>query len=274
MINGVPAFVKWAGGKKQIINQLKDYFPKKINRYFDPFVGGGAVAFYVIKTYSPNEIYISDINEDLIITYKAIKKDVESLIKKLDWYKSKHSKTFYYETRSLNPENMSDLDRAARFIYLNKTCFNGLYRVNSNGRFNVPIGSYKTPYIYDEKDLREISKLLKNATIEVKQFYCIENYVKSGDFIYFDPPYYPVSGTSNFTAYTKDGFFENEHKRLATLFSNLDKKGANVMMSNSDTRFIRNLYKNYNIYLVKAKRSINSDSSGRGKINEIVITNY
>ncbi len=273
-MNGIPTFVKWAGGKKQLIGQFRLYFPKKIDRYFEPFVGGGAIAFYVIKNYTPKEIYLSDSNRALITTYNVIKTDVETLIKKLKEYKEQHSKEFFYKIRALNPKDLSDLEIAVRFIYLNKTCFNGLYRVNSKGQFNVPMGSYKNPAICNESELREISKLLKNAVIESKQFYEIENNVELNDFVYFDPPYYPISKTSSFISYTKDSFLDTEQGKLAELYKTLDKRGAKVMLSNSDSEFIKRLYKGYNVNFVKATRMINCNAEGRGKINEVVITNY
>ena len=273
MMNGIPTFVKWAGGKKQLLEQFEPYFPKTIERYFEPFVGGGAVAFYVIKHYAPKKVYLSDSNEELINTYNVIKKNVEELIKELKEYKNQHSKEFYYKIRAENPKSLSNLLRAVRFIYLNKTCFNGLYRVNSKGEFNVPIGSYTNPAIVDEKELREISRLLKNAKIEAKQFTEIKDNVKENDFVYFDPPYYPVKEDS-FTTYTKEHFLDEEQKALAELFKRLDKKGAKVMLSNSDSDFIKNLYEGYKINFVQATRMINCDANGRGKINEVVITNY
>lgn len=273
MKTNVPTLVKWAGGKKQLLPQFKSYFPKPINKYFDPFVGGGAVAFYILKYYKPKEALISDSNEELINVYKAVKNNVEELIRLLKDYKNKHSKEFYYKMRAINPNSLTDLERAGRFIYLNKTCFNGLYRVNSKGEFNVPIGSYKNPAICQEKDLREISKLLKNVEIEAKQFYKIEKDVEAGDFVYFDPPYYPLKKDS-FTTYTKESFLDNEQIQLADLYKKLDKKGAKLMLSNSDADFIKNLYKNYVIKKVRASRMINCDAKGRGKINEVVITNY
>jgi len=269
----IPVLVKWAGGKRQLIPQLKKYFPDKIERYFEPFVGGGSVAFYVIEHYKPKKIYLSDSNEELINVYNVVKSDINNLIKRLEYYKKSHSKSFYYLIRSKNPKTLSPLERATRFIYLNRTCYNGLYRVNSKNEFNVPIGSYKNPKIYNEEELRRISGLLKTAIIEVKDFYQIKNEVKKGDFVYLDPPYYPLKKES-FTAYTKDNFLEKDQIRLAKLFRILDKKGAKLMESNSDTAFIRNLYKKYNIHVVKANRMINSNSKGRGKINEVVITSY
>lgn len=273
MINNIPTFVKWAGGKKQLLEQFKQFFPKKIDRYFEPFVGGGAVALYVIKTYNPKEVYLSDTNEELVNTYNIIKNNVEGLIKLLKLYKQKHSKEFYYGMRSEDTNKLTELERAARFIYLNKTCFNGLYRVNSKGGFNVPMGSYKNPAICPEEDLREISKLLKNAKIEVKQFHEISKDVKKGDFIYFDPPYYPLNNSKSFTTYTKENFLEKEQEKLADVFKQLNIKNTKVMLSNSDSDFIKGLYKGYSINIVKANRMINCNGDGRGKINEIVVTN-
>jgi len=274
MMNGIPTFVKWAGGKKQLIDQFRQYFPKEINRYFEPFVGGGAIAFYIIKHYKPKEVYLSDSNEELINAYKVIKNSVEELINRLKEFKKMHSKEFYYKVRAENPKDLSNLQRAVRFIYLNKTCFNGLYRVNSKGEFNVPIGSYKNPAIVNEKELREISILLQKAKIKVGQFYEIDNRIEKDDFVYFDPPYYPLSKTSSFTTYTKEDFLDKEQKNLSDLFKKLDGKGAKVMLSNSDSEFIKKLYVGYKINIVKASRMINCNAKGRGKINELVITNY
>jgi DNA adenine methylase len=274
MKESVPSLIKWAGGKKQLLAQFERYFPKKIERYFEPFVGGGTVAFFLLKTHPEiKKIYLSDINEELIITYNVVKKDVESLIVLLKRYKLKHNKEFYYKIRAEDVKKLTSLQIAARFIYLNRTCFNGLYRVNSQGRFNVPIGSYKNPTICNENDLREISKLLQKDDIKVAQFDESVKKAKKGDFIYFDPPYYPLKKDS-FTTYTKGKFLEKEQEKLAGTFRKLDKKGCKVMLSNSDTNFIKNLYKDYNINVVKATRMINCDATKRGKINEVVITNY
>jgi len=275
MKNGVPTFVKWAGGKKQLLEQFEKFFPRKIEKYFDPFVGGGAVAFYLLKTHLEiKKVYLSDINEELIITYNAIKNNIEELISLLKEYKSKHNKEFYYEIRAEDIKKLNNVQIAARFIYLNKTCFNGLYRVNSKGGFNVPMGSYKNPAICSEDELKEISQLLKKDDIAVKQFYDSVKEAKSGDFVYFDPPYYPLNGKSSFTTYTKDNFLEKEQEHLAKTFKELDKKGCKVMLSNSDTEFIKNLYKEYTINLVSARRMINCDATKRGVINEVVVTNY
>ena len=270
----MPSFIKWAGGKKQLLEQFKPFFPDKIENYYEPFVGGGTIGFYLLKTHPEiKKIYLSDINEELIITYDTVKNNIDSLIKSLKIYKKNHSKEFYYKIRSQDVKKLSKIQIATRFIYLNKTCFNGLYRVNSKGGFNVPMGNYKDPAICPEEDLREISKLLQKDDIGVKQFYEAVKNAKKGDFIYFDPPYYPLNRDS-FTKYTKEAFLEKEQEKLAEVFKELDKRGCNVMLSNSDTEFIKNLYKGYNINLVKATRMINCDATKRGKINEVVITNY
>jgi len=269
----IPTFVKWAGGKKQLIEQFKPFFSRKINRYIEPFVGGGAVLFYILKNFKPKEVFIFDINEELINTYEIIRDDLENLIKELNKLKKLHNKEHYYQIRAENPQLLSKLTRASRFIYLNKTCFNGLYRVNSKGGFNVPIGSYKNPLICPEEDLREISKLLQNVEIIKGDFEECLKYAKKGDFVYFDPPYYPLK-KSSFTTYTKNNFLEKEQEKLKDVFSELDKKGCKVMLSNSDTKFIKDLYKKYKISFVRASRMINCDGKNRGKINEVVITNY
>ena len=274
MKNGIPSFVKWAGGKKQLIDQFEKFFPKKIERYIEPFTGGGAIAFYILKHYKPKEVYLSDINEELINAYNVIKNNVNDLITELEILKANHSKEHYYKIRDVDPSTLDDVKKAARFIYLNKTCFNGLYRVNSKGKFNVPIGSYKNPGIVQNDELLEISSLLKNTKIEVKQFHETTKYAKKGDYVYLDPPYFPLDKKSSFTTYTKDNFLEKEQIKLAEVFEELHKKGCNVMLSNSDTDFIKNLYAKYNINFVKATRMINCDATKRGEINEVVVTNY
>ena len=274
MKNGVPSLVKWAGGKKQLLGQFEQFFPKKIENYFEPFVGGGTVAFFLLKTHQEiKKIHLSDINEELVIAYNVVKNNIDELVSLLKEYKIKHNKEFYYKIRAGDIKNLTPVQIAARFLYLNRTCFNGLYIVNSRGTFNVPIGSYKNPSICNEEDLREISKLLQKDDIMVSQFHNAVSTAKKGDFIYFDPPYYPLKKES-FTTYTKDNFLEREQERLAELFKELDKKGCKVMLSNSDSDFIKNLYKGYNIHFVRATRMINCDATKRGAINEVVVTNY
>lgn len=273
----VPTFVKWAGGKKQLLGQFESLYPKKFNNYFEPFVGSGAVAFYVIQKFKPKKVVLSDINKELINVYKIIKKDVKRLIMELKQHKKHHSadrEDYYYEIRKVNPKELPKLERAARFIYLNRTCFNGLYRVNSKGLFNVPIGDHKNPDIVQEDKLRKISKLLKKVTVKVMPFDKVINLAKKRDFVYLDPPYYPLKKGASFTTYTKEKFLEKEQKLLAEVFKKLDKKGCFVMGSNSNTRFIKSLYKGIKIKKVKARRMINCRAEGRGVINEVVIRNY
>ncbi|MBU4348301.1 DNA adenine methylase [Patescibacteria group bacterium] len=273
----IPKFVKWAGGKGQLIEQFNPYFPKEINRYFEPFVGSGAIFFHIIQNYNPKEILLSDINKELINTYKIIKNDTSKLIVKLKELKNQHTKlgkSFYLKIREQNPQELNKIERAARFIYLNKTCFNGLYRVNSKGKFNVPMGGYKNPDIVQEEKLKLVSSLLKKVKLKIMPFENIVNLVKKGDFIYFDPPYYPLKKGNSFTTYTKDKFMEKEQEKLAEVYKDLHKKGCKIMLSNSDTEFTKKLYSNFNIKTVKARRVINSDANGRGLINEILVLNY
>jgi len=269
----VPTFVKWAGGKKQLLSQFNKFFPEKIERYFDVFVGGGAVAFYVLQKYQPKEVFISDNNKELIDTYEVIRDNLNELIEVLKEHKTKHNKDYFYKIRALKPEELSKVQRAGRFIYLNKSCFNGLYRVNSKGEFNVPIGSSPKPAILPEEDLRLISKLLKNVTIKHMSFEGVLEHTRKGDFIYFDPPYYPLKKES-FTTYTAGKFLQPEQEKLFEVFRELDKRGCKVMLSNSYTKFTRDLYKEYKPKNVKASRMINCIGKKRGKIKEIVVLNY
>lgn len=270
-----PIFVKWAGGKGQLIEQYKKFFPKKIKRYFEVFVGGGAVFFYVKQKFNPQFSMIADINEDLINAYKFVRSDINSLIKLLKKYKKQnHSKKSFYKKRKEFNKTKDKLKRASLLIYLNKTCYNGLYRVNSKGGFNVPFGRYKNPAILQEKKLMLASKLLKNVEIKKTGFSKVLEYAKKGDFVYLDPPYHPLNKTSSFTDYQKSSFGEEEQKKLAEVFKKLDKKGCKVMLSNSNTKFIRKLYKGFKFRTVKARRMISCKGAGRGAINELVIMNY
>lgn len=268
--------LKWVGGKRQLLKQFEDIFPKDFNIYHEPMVGGGAVFFDL----SPQKAVINDVNKDLMRIYKVVRDNVDDLIKLLKDFKEKHRKKFYYKRRKEFNKLKKDASRenklrlAAIFIYMNRTCFNGLYRVNKKGEFNVPIGSYKNPTICDEENLRAVSKILKNVKILCKNFQNAVELVKENDFIYFDPPYDPISDTSNFTEYTNGGFGKKEQKQLAQTFKGLDQKGAKVMLSNSGTDFIMDLYKDFNIHKVKAKRYINCKGSKRGDVSEIVVTNY
>jgi DNA adenine methylase len=271
-------FVKWVGGKRQLLKQFRDlglYPPEDFdpitNTYFEPFVGGGAVFFDLL----PETAYLSDLNNELVVTYNVIKNDVENLIKSLK--KHQLDKEYFLKMRAQNPEKLSDLNTASRFIYLNRTCFNGMYRVNSKGGFNVPFGKYTNPLICDENNLRKASKALKNVEIKKQDYKEVLKKAKKGDFVYFDPPYYPVSKTASFTSYTSESFLDKEQIELRDTFVELHKRGCFVMLSNSDTPFINKIYsepKGLRITKVQAGRAINSDASKRGKITEVLVTNY
>ena len=271
-------FVKWVGGKRQLLAQFRRlnlYPPEKFNietgRYFEPFVGGGAVFFDLL----PERAYLSDLNNELVITYNVIKSDVENLIKSLK--KHKLDKEYFLKIRTQNPESLSDLNTASRFIYLNRTCFNGMYRVNSKGGFNVPFGKYTNPLICDEDNLRKASRALKNVEIKKQDYKEVLKKARKGDFVYFDPPYYPVSKTASFTSYTSESFLDKEQIELRDTFVELHKRGCFVMLSNSDTPFINKIYselRGIRIAKVQAGRAINSDASKRGKITEVLIINY
>ncbi len=273
-------FVKWVGGKRQLIPELLKYIPKNFNNYFEPFVGGGALFFelYNLGILKNKKVFLFDINEELINAYKIIRDYPNELIEKLKEFKSKHNKEFYYQIRELdrtdNYKKLNNIIKAARFIYLNKTCFNGLYRVNKKGYFNVPMGKYKTPKILDENNILLVSKALQNTIIKHSDYKKVLEYAQKEDFIYFDPPYYPLTETSNFTSYTQEKFLKKEQIELFETFDILSQKGCFVLESNSDTKFINNLYNKFKIKKVFANRSINSKANNRGKITEVLIRNY
>jgi DNA adenine methylase len=268
-------FLKWAGGKGQLLKQYEAFFPNDFNNFFEPFVGGGAVFFYLFnagRLQDRKKIFLIDSNEELINCYSVIKEDVEKLIKILNSPKFINTEQTFYKIRAEEPKER--FGRAARTIYLNKTCFNGLYRVNSKGKFNVPFGGYKNPLICNSRNLIAVSSALQNVEILYGDFDRCLKLAKKEDFIYFDPPYQPLNKTSSFTSYTKEPFGEKEQVKLSKVFRGLDKIGCKVMLSNSDTSFIRKLYKNFRIEVVLAKRAINCKASGRGAIKELVILNY
>lgn len=273
----IPLFVKWAGGKKQLLKQFKDFIPKEIEYYCEPMVGGGAVLFYLLQTKNIKKVIIADINDNLLTAYEVVRDNVNELIEELKIHKRKYEdnkKEYYYKARDeYNHKKQSKVEKVARFIFLNKTCFNGLYRVNKKGEFNVPKGSYKNPSIVREEVLRKASKLLQNVEIKHQSFEKTPETVTEDFFVYFDPPYRPINGTS-FTNYTKLDFKKEDQEKLAEVYKELDKKGCKVMLSNSDTELINDLYKDFNVNIVKARRAINSNAKGRGKINEIVVVNY
>ena len=272
--NRIEPFLKWAGGKSQLLAQFDKLLPAKdsYKRYIEPFIGGGALFFYL----EPKEAIIADANQDLISAYKIIKTKPDDLIVILKELQAKHNNEFYKIIRDEFNAGVDDkVRRAALLIYLNKTCFNGLYRVNKKGHFNVPSGQHKK-FSFNEVNLERASQLLKNTDIKYEPFEKVLEYAKKGDFVYFDPPYYPVNETSKFTAYTKDAFLEEAQEKLAEVFKKLDKRGCKVMLSNSDTKFIRDLYKDYKKYtaIVGAKRFINCMAEKRGEITEVVVRNY
>lgn len=270
-------FVKWAGGKRQIIDKLIKYAPKKFNKYYEPFVGGGAFLFEL----EPKYAVINDYNIELINVYNCIKdkNKYKKVLKILDDYEIKNSKEFYYEIRNMDRDKslynkLSDVEKCARTIYLNKSCFNGLYRVNSKNEFNVPFNQKEKVNTYDKDNVELISLYLRNNDITILNgdFEDAVKSAKANDFIYFDPPY--DSDTDTFTSYTNNGFNRDDQIRLSEVFKKLDKKGCYVMLSNHNTKLINELYRDYNIHVIMAKRNINSNGKGRGTIEEVIITNY
>ncbi len=272
-------FVKWVGGKRGLLSQIIPLIPKEFNNYFEPFVGGGALFFelYSLGLLKGKKVYLFDINSELINAYNVVKNNPFELIKNLQELKEKHSKEHYYDVRAWDKEDnflqRSETERAARFIYLNKTCFNGLYRVNSKGYHNVPMGHYKNPNICDELVIHNASEALQKATILNASYKDVIKYASKNDFVYFDPPYYPLTTTSSFTSYSEFSFLDKEQIELFKVFKKLDKKECKVAHSNSDTQFIKNLYSKFHIEEMQANRFINSKSSGRGKISEILVRN-
>ena len=263
-------FVKWAGGKRSIIGELVSRLPKPFNRYWEPFVGGGALFFGIQPR--PMSATLSDFNFDLMVAYNAVKREPLGLIAKLEEHAGRHGKDYYYKMRAR--QNLQDpIDLAARFLYLNKTCYNGLYRVNRKGEFNVPMGSYVNPEIVPRENILACSAALAMAQLEYREFDTIRP--DAGDFVYCDPPYHPVNPTS-FTKYTQLEFGEQEQGRLRDFALKLHRQGVLVMLSNSDTALIRNLYRGapWQLATVQAPRIVNCKPDGRGVINELVITNY
>lgn len=242
--------------------------PRSFRKYWEPFIGGGALFFNI----SPADAGISDFNEDLITCYQVVRDFPEDLILALK--KHKNDPDHFSKVRKLQPWELDPIHRAARLIFLNKTCFNGLYRVNSRGEFNVPFGRYENPRICDESVLREASRALKNATIECRDFRHLLYKAQPGDFVYFDPPYVPLSDTSSFTSYSEAPFDQREQKALFQVFQALNDRGCQLMLSNSDTELIRRLYKKFTIEQLQVSRAINCRPEGRGKVSELIVTNY
>jgi len=269
----VQPFLKWAGGKRQLLPEIRKYIPSSMNTYYEPFIGAGAVLFDL----RPQKAIINDVNIELVNVYTVIRDQVDELI--ADLKKHQNNKEYFYQMRDLDRtttyDGLSAVEKASRIIFLNKTCFNGLFRVNSKGQFNVPFGQYKNPQIVNEQVLRACHDYLsKNqVTILNQDFEAVVEGAKSGDFVYFDPPYDPVSNTSSFTSYSLDGFGKRDQVRLRDLFVGLDKRGCKVLLSNSATEYIKELYKDYRIEIVSASRNINSKATGRGKIEEVLVMN-
>jgi len=261
-------FLKWAGGKTQLLAELIARRPAAYNVYYEPFLGSGAFYFAL----SPVQAVLSDINDDLVNAFQVVRDNPEDLINKLSTYEN--SKDFFYEMRALDAGSLSSLDRAARLIYLNRTCFNGLYRVNKQGQFNVPFANYKNPNFVQGPKLLADSNLLQGANIQHASFGTVLESAKKGDFVYLDPPYFPLGGYSDFKRYNKEQFHKEDHEKLAELYNQLSDRGCYVMLSNSDTPFTRELYKNWRIDIVYAKRMINCDATKRGEVTEIIVTNY
>lgn len=292
----IKPFLKWAGGKGQLLNKIRPLYPQglgnQINKYIEPFIGGGAVFFDIISSYKLDKYIINDINKELINTYKAIQQDIHSLLEYLSKITSYYKKLsteernlFYYDIRnkynSIVLNSCINVEKAALFIFLNKTCFNGLYRVNRNNQFNVPAGKYKDPAIYDKENLLNISQILQKVEILWGDFATTNNYIDNNTFIYIDPPYRPLTKTSSFTNYSNYIFDDNEQVRLSSFINEADKKGAYVLASNSDPKntsendlFFDELYSSKKIIRIEATRAINSNSLKRGKINELLISNY
>lgn len=290
----VKPFIKWAGGKSQLLNEIRTRYPSKIEKYCEPFLGGGAVLFDVLENFQPKEILVNDINNELINTYKQIQKNCKNLIKQLSQLQKTYwdlniedRKTLYFSKRErfnslkINGNDKENLEKAILFIFLNKTCYNGLYRVNSKSLFNVPMGAYKYPSICDEENLRLCSKLLDKVVITCGDYSTTLDFIDSKTFVYIDPPYRPLSETSSFTAYSECIFADQEQIKLGKFVDSITKKGSKAVLSNSDPKninkndnFFDDLYKKYKINRIEAKRMINSKASNRGSINELLICNF
>ena len=288
-------FVKWVGGKGQLLNEIRKKYPaelgKSVNKYAEPFIGGGAVLFDVLNKYTLDEIYISDINQELIHTYVTIRDNVDELVRVLHEIETEYlpsnndeRKSIYYEKRDrfniLKAKSDQPLELAALFIFLNRTCFNGLYRVNSKGGFNVPQGSYTNPCICDEYNLRAVSQKLQSVTIVCGDYKLAADFIDNKTFAYFDPPYRPLTATANFTSYAQDGFCDATQAELASFINRMSDKGAYIAASNSDPKnvdeqdnFFDILYSAHKISRIKASRAINSNSTKRGKVSELLIAN-
>lgn len=271
----IQPFVKWVGGKRQLLSEIEKHIPNKILGYYEPFIGGGALLFHM----QPKKAVINDTNPELVNLYNVIKEYPENLIEDLKIHSN--DEAYFYEIRELDRNQkkfsaLSDVERASRVIFLNKTCYNGLFRVNSSGEFNSPFGRYKNPNIVNEITIRAVSNYLSKNNIQIlnTDYEGSLSNIRKGSFVYFDPPYDPVSESANFTGYTKGRFDRAEQIRLKKLCDKLHKKGVNFLLSNSSTEFIKDLYKDYTVFTVSANRAINSKGNGRGKVEEVLVKNY
>lgn len=286
-------FVKWVGGKSQLLQKIRQKYPQHIEKYCEPFVGGGAVLFDILQNFHPREVLINDINKELINTYFQVKNNCEDLILQLENIQTSYlnliqeeRKFFFYEKRNrynelkVNGDDVENLEKASLFIFLNKTCFNGLYRVNSKGLFNVPFNNARNPLICDEENLRACNQLLQNVTLKTGDYKDCENFIDEQTFVYIDPPYRPLTQTSAFTSYSENQFSDKEQIELANFIEKISEKGALILASNSDPKninkednFFDDLYSNFEIERVSASRMINSNSEKRGAVKEILISN-
>ncbi len=268
-------FLKWVGGKRQLLPELLKAVEaaRPYRHCHEPFLGGSALFFALARTNQLKRIsYLSDVNQNLIEAYIGLRDNTELVVELLKKHRTKHREKYYYKIRSRVPDTLAE--RAARLIYLNKTCYNGLYRENSIGQFNAPFGRYKSPLICDEENLRAVARTFSGVSIEARGFVSVLEVAKRGDLVYLDPPYHPLSETADFTAYSKSGFPENAQRELRDVFGGLAKRGVKVILSNSMTDFTRRLYKDYFIYRVFANRVVNSRSDRRAKVPEALITNF
>lgn len=267
----VGPFLKWAGGKTRLLAQLDAHFPTTWNRYHEPFLGGGAVFFHL----DPQHARLSDGNPRLIQTWQVIQSAPEALMREVARLRSQHSRAWYYRCRDrFNAEDVEPLERAALMLYLNKTCFNGLYRENRKGGFNVPFGQYRNPTIADVDQLRAVSRRLQGVELAHADFREVLNHARSGDFVYFDPPYVPISQTAAFTSYLGAGFDDGLQRTLADAFDELARRGCHVMLSNSDCAMVRELYRAWRVETVLAPRSISRDGANRSGVSEVVVCSW
>ncbi|HRQ38419.1 MAG TPA: DNA adenine methylase [Chloroflexota bacterium] len=272
-------FLKWAGGKTQLLSQIAPHFPTEFNHYCEPFTGSAAVYWHLYSLREQGVVHFSDVhladsNAELVNCYQVVRDEVDALIEQLTQHRQQHQQTYYYQIRAQNTAELSPVARAARLIYLNKTCYNGLYRVNRAGQFNVPMGRYKNPAIFDTTALQSASRALQGVEVVQADFRELLHWAQAGDFIYFDPPYAPLSKTSSFTSYTADAFGEQEQVELAAVLHELDQRGCKVMLSNSWTPAILALYQDFHCLELKASRAINSKASKRGPVSELLALNY